>query len=266
MLFVLNKDETDSTRIDLSRKKSFPPHKTPHSHNCNHNHNPQFFSHNLYPQNQTLSKNQRKIDRLFFKPLPGLLHLIDRKHLLQLEVESEKNAGKEKIATRASKLDHPALTSQMLEMSKIKNIRRVPHNPTLLLVKDPTTAEKERNPQKKTAAQIGKITVAAQKESNLRIGTLTQDMTLTAIIATLPATTLPTTTITLPPDKDNTPKSVILITMIEMFLTNDMCDAIPHTTITVKIVHRHPMLTHSREICLMAESTMLFPKKPQKKF
>ena len=74
----------------------------------------------------------------------------------------------------------------------------------------------------------------------------TPDMT----IATLPETTPPTTLTTPLPDIDNIPKSVIVIAMIETFPMNGTFDAIPHTTITVKIVLRHLMLTPSKEILL----------------
>ena len=104
--------------------------------------------------------------------------------------------------------------------------------------------------RKETVAQIGEITIAAQIESSRKIGTLTQGTTLDMTIATLPETTPPTTLTTLPPDIDNIPKSVIIIAMIDTFPTNDTFDAIPHTTITVKIVLRHLMLTPSKEILL----------------
>ena len=133
-------------------------------------------------------------------------------------------------------------------MSETQSIRKVPHNLTLPLVKDPTIAKRERDARKETVAQIDKITTVAQTELNRKIGTLTQGTTLDTTIATLPETTPPTTLTTLLPDIDSTPKSVIVIAMIETFLTSGTLDAIPHTTITVKIVLRHLMLTHSKEV------------------
>jgi len=117
----------------------------------------------------------------------------------------------------------------------------------LLLVKDLTTVKRERDAQKGTTAQTDRITTAAQIELNHKIGTLTQGTTLATTIATLPDTIPLTTTITPLPDNDNIPKSVIVIAMIEMFLTSGTLDAIPHTTIMVKIVHRHLMLTPNKE-------------------
>ncbi len=77
-----------------------------------------------------------------------------------------------------------------------------------------------------------------------------QGMTLATTIATLPEI-IPHTILTISlPDIDNIPKSVIVIAMIEMFLTSGTLDAIPHTIIMVKIVHRHLMLTPSKEILL----------------
>jgi hypothetical protein len=135
-------------------------------------------------------------------------------------------------------------------MSETQSIRKVPPNLTLPLVKDLTIVKRERDARKETVAQIDKITTAAQIELNPKTGTLTQGTTLDKTIATLPATTPPTTLTTLLPDTDNIPKSVIVIAMIEMFLTSATLDAIPHTTITVKIVLRHLMLTPSKEILL----------------
>ena len=135
-------------------------------------------------------------------------------------------------------------------MSETQSIRRVLHNLTLLLVKDPTTVERERNAWKMNIAQIDEITTVAQIESSRKIGTLTQDTTLDKTIATLPEIIPPTTLITPPPEIDHIPKNVIVIAMIETFPMNATLDAIPHTTIMVKIVLRHPMLTHSKEILL----------------
>jgi hypothetical protein len=135
-------------------------------------------------------------------------------------------------------------------MSETQIIRNVPPNLTSPLVKDLTIAEKERDARKETVAQIDKITTVAQRESNRKIDTLTQGTTLDMTIATLPETTPPTTLTILLPDTDNIPKSAIVIAMIETFLTSAMLDAIPHTTITVKIVLRHLMLTPSKEIPL----------------
>jgi hypothetical protein len=90
----------------------------------------------------------------------------------------------------------------------------------------------------------------AQIELSRKIGTLTQGTTLDMTIATLPETTPPTTLTTPLPDIDNIPKSVIVIAMIETFPMSGTLDAIPHTTITVKIVLRHLMLTPSKEILL----------------
>ena len=132
----------------------------------------------------------------------------------------------------------------------MRSTRKAPPNLTLPLVKGLTIAKRERDVRKETVAQIGEITTAAQIESSRKIGTLTQGTTLDMTIATLPETIPPTTLTTLPPDTDNTPKSVIIIAMIDTFPTNDTFDAIPHTTITVKIVLRHLMLTPSKEIRL----------------
>ena len=134
-------------------------------------------------------------------------------------------------------------------MSETQNIRKVPPNPTLPLVKDQTTAKRERDARKETIAQTDRITTAAQIELNRKIGTSTQGTTLDMIIATLPETT-PPITLTILPDIDNIPKSVIVIAMIETFPMNGTFDAILHTTITVKIVPRHLMLTPSKEILL----------------
>ncbi len=142
------------------------------------------------------------------------------------------------------------MTNQKLETSETQSIRKVPHNLTLLLVKDPTTAKRERDAQKETIAQTDKITTVAQIELNRKIGTLMQGTTLITTIATLPETTPPTTLTTPLPDINNIPKSVIIIAMIEMFLMSGTLDAIPHTTIMVKIVHRHLMLTPNKEIPL----------------
>ena len=108
--------------------------------------------------------------------------------------------------------------------------------------------------------------IAERTGSNHKIDTLTQDILLPATIATLPATILPITTTILPLNNDSTLKSVIVIAMIETFLTNGMCDTIPHTIITVEIVHRHLMPIRNAEICLMSESITLFLKKLPKKF
>ncbi len=135
-------------------------------------------------------------------------------------------------------------------MSEMQSIRKVPPNLTLPLVKDLTIAKRERDVRKETAAQTGRITIVVQIESSRKIGTLTQGTTLDMTIATLPETIPPTTLTTLLPDTDNTPKSVIIIAMIDMFPTNDTFDAIPHTTITAKIVLRHHMPIHSKEIPL----------------
>ncbi len=117
-------------------------------------------------------------------------------------------------------------------------------------VKDQTIAKRERDARKETIAQIDRTTTVAQIELNRRIGTLTQGTTLAMTTATLPETT-PLTTLTIPPpDIDNIPKNVIVIAMIETFLTSGTLDAIPHTTITVKIILRHLMLTPSKEILL----------------
>jgi hypothetical protein len=110
--------------------------------------------------------------------------------------------------------------------------------------------ERERYEQKETIAQTDKFITVAQIELNRKTGTLTQGTTLVTTIATLPDTTPPTTLTTPLPDIDNIPKSVIVIAMIEIFLMSGTLDAIPHTTITVKIVHHHLMLTPSKEIPL----------------
>ncbi len=135
-------------------------------------------------------------------------------------------------------------------MSEKQSIRKVPPNPTLPLVKDLTIAERKRDARKETIAQIDRITTVAQTELSRRIGTLTQGTTPDMTIATLPET-IPLTTLTTPlPDIDNIPKSVNVIAMIETFPMSGTLDAIPHTTITVKIVLHHLMLTPSKEILL----------------
>ena len=135
-------------------------------------------------------------------------------------------------------------------MSETQNIRKVPPNPTLPLVKDQTIAKREKDARKETIAQIDRITTAAQIELNRKIGTSTQGTTLDMTIATLPETTPLTTLTTLLPDIDNIPKSVIVIATIETLPMSGTLDAIPHTTITVKIILRHLMLTPSKEILL----------------
>jgi len=135
-------------------------------------------------------------------------------------------------------------------MSETQSIRKVHPNLTLLLVKDPTIAKRERDTRKETVAQIGRITTAVQIELSRKTGTLTQGTTLDMTIATLPETIPPTTLTTLLPDIDNIPKSVIVIAMIETSPMNGTFDAIPHTTIMVKTVLRHLMLTPSKEIPL----------------
>ena len=135
-------------------------------------------------------------------------------------------------------------------MSETQSIRKVPPNLTLPLVKDPTIAKRERDVRKKTAAQTGRITTVVQIESSRKIGTLTQGTTLDTTIVTLPETIPPTTLITPLPEIDLIPKNVIVIAMIETFPVSVTLDAIPHTTIMVKIVLRHPTLTPSKEILL----------------
>jgi hypothetical protein len=135
-------------------------------------------------------------------------------------------------------------------MSEMQSIHKAPRNLTLLLVKDPTTVERERNARKKNIAQIGEITIVALKELNRKIDTLTQGTTLAMTIATLPEIIPSTITIIPLPDNDNIPKSVIVIAMIEMLLTSGTLDAIPHTIIMAKIVHHLLMLTPSKEILL----------------
>jgi hypothetical protein len=135
-------------------------------------------------------------------------------------------------------------------MNETQSIHRAPPNLTLPLVKDPTIAKRERDARKETIAQIDKITTVAQIELNRKIGTSTQGATLAMTIATLPETTPPTTLTTPLPDIDNIPKSVIVIAMIETFPMSGTLDAIPHTTITVKIVLRHLTLIPSKEIPL----------------
>jgi len=87
----------------------------------------------------------------------------------------------------------------------------------------------------------------AQIELNRKIGTLTQGTTPATTIPTPLEITPPTIPTTPLPDIDNIPKSIIVIAMIEMFLMSGTLDAIPHTTIMVKIVLRHLMLTPNKE-------------------
>ncbi len=134
-------------------------------------------------------------------------------------------------------------------MSETQSIRKVLPNLTSPLVRDLTIAKRERDARKETVAQTDKITTVAQIESSRKIGTLTQGTTLDMTIATLPET-IPPTTLTTLPDIDNTPKNVIVIAMIETLPMSGTLDAIPHTTITVKIVLRPLMPTPSKEILL----------------
>ncbi len=135
-------------------------------------------------------------------------------------------------------------------MSEMRSIHRAPRNLTLLPVKGLIIAERERNARKKNTAQIGKITIVELKELNRKIDTLTQGTTPDTTIA-IPPEIIPPTIIIIPlPDNDNIPKSAIVIEMIEMLLTSGMLDAIPHTIIMAKIVHRLLMLTPSKEILL----------------
>jgi hypothetical protein len=116
----------NSTKIGPFCKNFFLPHKT--FRNRNHNRNLQLLLRNLRPQNRTLFRNLQRIDPLFSEPLANQLHLIDRKHLLQLEVEKEKNGEKERIVSPVSKLDHPALISLTTELNEIKETRKARHN------------------------------------------------------------------------------------------------------------------------------------------
>jgi len=135
-------------------------------------------------------------------------------------------------------------------MSETQSIRRVPPNLPLPLVKDPTIAKRERDARKETVAQIDEITTVAQIESSRKIGTLTQGTTLDTTIATPPEIIPPTILITLLPVIDHIPKNVIVIAMIETFPMSVTLNAIPHTTIMVKIVLRHLMPTPSKELLL----------------
>jgi hypothetical protein len=135
-------------------------------------------------------------------------------------------------------------------MSETQIIRKALPNLTSPLVKDLTIAKRERDARKETVAQTGRITTAAQIESSRKIGTLTQGTTLDTTIATLPETIPPTTLITPLPEIDHIPKNVIVIAMIETFPMSVTLDAIPHTTIMVKIVLRHLMPTPSKELLL----------------
>jgi hypothetical protein len=135
-------------------------------------------------------------------------------------------------------------------MSETQITRKALPNLTLPLVKDLTIAKRERDARKKTAAQTDEITTVAQIESSRKIGTLTQGTTLDTTIATPPEIIPPTILITLLPAIDHIPKNVIVIAMIETFPMSVTLNAIPHTTITVKIVLRHPTLTPSKEILL----------------
>ncbi len=149
-------------------------------------------------------------------------------------------------------------------MSETQNIRKVLPNLMLLRVKDPTIAKKERDARKETIAQTDKITTVAQIKLSCKIGTLMQGTTLATTIATLPETIPPTTLTTPLPDIDNIPKSVILIAMIETFQMSGMLDAIPHTTITVKIVLRHLMLTPQQRNSSLNRAHYVIPEKAPK--
>jgi hypothetical protein len=135
-------------------------------------------------------------------------------------------------------------------MSETQIIRKALPNLTSPLVKDLTIAKRERDARKETVAQIDEITTVAQIESSRKIGTLTQGTTLDTTIATLPEIIPPTTLITPLPEIDHIPKNVIVIAMIETFPMSVTLDAIPHTTIMVKIVLRHLMPTPSKELLL----------------
>jgi hypothetical protein len=151
-------------------------------------------------------------------------------------------------------------------MIEVKTFHKILRNLTSLQVRDPTTVERERNAQKKTAVLIDKITIAAQKESNCKIGTLMQGTPLLAIPAMLLAIILPTIKITLPLANASIPKSVVVTVMIETIPTTATCETTPHTTITAEIAHPHPMPTLHAEMHLMIDNSMSFLKKPPKKF
>ncbi len=134
---------------------------------------------------------------------------------------------KEKIVSLVNNLDLLALTSLTLEMIEVKTFHKIPHNLTLLRVRDPTTVEREKNAQKKIAVHTDRITTAAQIESNRKIGTLMQGTPLLAMPAMLLTIAPPTIHITLPLVNASTPKSVVITTMIETLLTIDTCEATP---------------------------------------
>jgi len=246
----------------LFRKKFFLPHKTCH----NPRRNLQPLSHNPLPQKPIPSKNQQRIEQLFFTQLVDLPQLIDRRFRSQTEVEKERNVEREKIASLINNLDLLALTNQTIEMNEVKIFRKAPRNLMLPRVKDLTTVEKEKNAWKKIAFHTDSIMIAAQIGLNCKIDTSTQGIPLLATHATLLATPPLTIQITPPPPNVSTPKSIIVIAMIEMFLTNGTCKTIPHTTITVEIAHRHLMLTRNAEMHLTIDSITLFLKKLPKKF
>ncbi len=139
MPFVPNNEETNSTKIGVSRKKFSPLRKICRSLKRN----PQLLSLNLHLQKSTLSKNQRKIEQLSFAQLVNLPQMIDRKFLLPAEV------GKEKAASPVNNLDLLALTSLTSEMIEVKTFRKIHHNLRLPRVRDPTIAEREKNAQRK---------------------------------------------------------------------------------------------------------------------
>jgi len=135
-------------------------------------------------------------------------------------------------------------------MSETQTIRKILPNLMSHLVKDLTTAKRERNARKELVTQINEITTAAQIGSNRKIGTLTQGTTLDMTITTLPETIPPTTLITPPPETDLILKNVIITAMIETLPMSVTLVAILHITIMVEIVLRHLMLTPSKEILL----------------
>jgi hypothetical protein len=135
-------------------------------------------------------------------------------------------------------------------MSETQTIRKILPNLMSHLVKDLTTAERERNARKELVTQINEITTAAQIGSNRKIGTLTQGTTLDMTITTLPETIPPTTLITPLPETDLILKNVIITAMIETLPMSVTLVAILHITIMVEIVLRHLTLTPSKEIPL----------------
>jgi hypothetical protein len=106
--------------------------------------------------------------------------------------------------------------------------------------------------RKETVTQKSDSTIVVQKELDCKIGILMQGTPLLTTTAVHHETT--PHQITLPLIEDNTPKSIIVIAMTEIFHMNGMRDAIPLITTTADIIHHHLMLPYNPNTCPMVES------------